>query len=157
MPTIDEIRRANLHTLITEFGGNKAFADRLGVAESQLSQWAKGAINSGTGKPRGMRTETAQRIENAAGRPPGWLDQDHSASGPAATTVVEIRPTISLDAALAVLGRSLEAEMPQDVREDVAHALSNLARRQGALRDQQMVVHLLSGLKAEAEPSKRVA
>lgn len=156
MPTIDEIRRANLHTLIAESGGNKAFADKLGVAESQLSQWAKGAINSGTGKPRGMRTETAQRIEKAAGMPQGWLDQDHSAK-PAEAAVVEIRPIGALDAALAVLGRALETDMPQDVREDIAHALSNLARRRGAVRDQQMVSHLLDSLKVDAEPTKRVA
>jgi DNA-binding transcriptional regulator YdaS (Cro superfamily) len=77
MPTIDDIRRKNLATLITEAGGNKAFAERLGVAESQLSQWANGSANSATGKPRGMRVETAQRLERAGGKPQGWLDQQH--------------------------------------------------------------------------------
>jgi phage repressor protein C with HTH and peptisase S24 domain len=77
MQSIDERRRENLRALIDEVGGNKALADRIGVSESQLSQWANGSINSSTGKPRGMRTETAQRIEDAAGKPRGWLDGIH--------------------------------------------------------------------------------
>jgi transcriptional regulator with XRE-family HTH domain len=68
MPTIDEIRRINLAALIASAGGNKQFSDRVGVSESQLSQWVNGSSNSATGRPRGMRTETAQRIERAAGR-----------------------------------------------------------------------------------------
>lgn len=77
MASIDQIRRENLAALIQQVGGNKVLADLVGVSESQLSQWAKGALNSATGKPRGMRTETAQRIEQAAHKPSGWMDKAH--------------------------------------------------------------------------------
>lgn len=52
------------------------------------------------------------------------------------------RPTLA--EALAVLGEALAAELPDDVREDAADALAKLARRRGAVRDQQQVAQLLT-------------
>lgn len=79
MKSIDDIRRQNLQTLERQFGSLKGLADALDRSESQVSQWKNGAANSGTGKPRGMRTETARYIEEKTKMPPGWLDQDHTA------------------------------------------------------------------------------
>ena len=50
----------------------------------------------------------------------------------------------SLAAALETLGIALAANMPDDVRDDVADALAKLARRRGADRDQVAVAALLT-------------
>ena len=78
MKSIDDIRRENLQALEQQFGSLKKLADTLERSESQVSQWKNGAANSATGKPRGMRTETARYIEEKSGMRPGWLDSDHS-------------------------------------------------------------------------------
>ncbi|WP_213956306.1 LexA family transcriptional regulator [Variovorax sp. dw_954] len=80
MKLIDDIRRANIALLEKEMGSLKALAERLEKDESQVSQWKQGSINSGTGKPRGMRSETARYIDERCGKEPGWLDIDHSGS-----------------------------------------------------------------------------
>jgi len=77
MTDIDEIRRANLRTIETEFGGPAGAASRLGMSTSQFINLRNGARDSKTGKPRGMRKETARRIERAAEKPVGWLDTSH--------------------------------------------------------------------------------
>jgi hypothetical protein len=64
MKSIDDIRRENLQVLERQFGSLRGLADVLDRSESQVSQWKNGAVNSGTGKPRGMRTETARFIED---------------------------------------------------------------------------------------------
>lgn len=84
MKSIDEIRRENLQLLRSEYGSQKALADALERDEAQVSQWALGLKNSGTGKPRGMRTVTARYIEKQCNKPDGWLDTDHSSSNAAA-------------------------------------------------------------------------
>jgi SOS-response transcriptional repressor LexA len=79
MKSIDEIRRENLALLRSELGGSlRDLAARLERDESQVSQWMQGSKNSGTGKPRGMRSDTARYIEQRANKPAGWLDRDHS-------------------------------------------------------------------------------
>lgn len=75
---IDQVRRDNLGRLQKECGSLRALAKLLERDESQVSQWKLGSIHSGTGKARGMRSETARYIEAKCGRPPGWLDTDHS-------------------------------------------------------------------------------
>lgn len=146
-----EIRVANLRALLAEEDGKQVrLASRLGVSPSQLNQWFSGV--------RTISEESARKLEKASGKPVGWLDGNRTEdASPTVAVVPMARPKVSLGLALNVLGQALEADMPQDVREDVAHALSNLARRRGALRDQQMVEHLLGSLKVNAEPTKRVA
>lgn len=73
---IDEIRRRNIKTLEKQHG--PALAKRAGMSPSQFYNLRDGAKDSKTGKPRGMRKETAWKIEDAAGVPRGWLDIDHS-------------------------------------------------------------------------------
>lgn len=77
MSTIEETRRANLIALRDEAGGVRKLAEKVGVSEAQLSQWINASKDSRTGKPRGMRRESARRIEEAMGRGPGWLDAVH--------------------------------------------------------------------------------
>lgn len=50
------------------------------MSAAQFANLRDGAKDSKTGKPRGMRKETARRIEEAAKKPEGWLDQEHQAS-----------------------------------------------------------------------------
>lgn len=78
MKSVDEIRRENLALLRSELGSLRALAALLERDESQVSQWMQGSKNSGTGKPRGMRSETARYIEERAKKKPGWMDADHS-------------------------------------------------------------------------------
>lgn len=80
MTTIDSIHKANLQLLAKEFGGVAAVAAKIGRSPSQYSQWLNGSENSGTGKPRGMRTSSARMIEQALGKPVGWMDAPHDES-----------------------------------------------------------------------------
>lgn len=82
MKTIDEIRRANLAALAAELGGVGALAKRASKSDSQISQWLNGSANSGTGKPRGMRSSSCREIETACGKQSGWMEVDRSPSGP---------------------------------------------------------------------------
>lgn len=77
MTTIDSIHKANLQLLAKEFGGVAAVAAKIGRSSSQYSQWMNGSENSGTGKPRGMRPASARHIEQALGKPVGWMDTPH--------------------------------------------------------------------------------
>lgn len=74
MKTVDETRRARLADLVREFGTAANLADTIGCSPAQLSQWLNASKESKTGKPRGMRKETARLIERKCGRPVGWLD-----------------------------------------------------------------------------------
>lgn len=78
MKDIDEIRRDNLRLLEQEFGGPSETASVVGMSPAQFINLRDGAKDSKTGRPRGMRKETARRIELAAKKPDGWLDVDHS-------------------------------------------------------------------------------
>lgn len=77
MKDIDDIRRENLLALENESGGASAVARLLAMSPSQFMNLRDGAKDSKSGKPRGMRKETARRIELAAGKPTGWLDENH--------------------------------------------------------------------------------
>lgn len=74
MRDIDEIRRSAMALLEKEAGGPVAAAKRAGMEYSQWANLRAGAADSKTGKPRGMRKETARKIEAAFGKPDGWLD-----------------------------------------------------------------------------------
>lgn len=117
---IDEIRRANIRALESKHGPKLSKA--AGMSPSQFYNLRDGAKDSKTGKPRGMRKETAWKIEDAAGVPRGWLDQDHGAEpgAPAAT------PTESADASLATLASAI-TKIPPTEREPIAKALYQLA------------------------------
>lgn len=75
---IDEIRRINLKNLEIEQGPE--LYKKAGMSPTQFYNLRDGAKDSQTGKPRGMRKETAWKLEEAAGKPKGYLDQLHEDS-----------------------------------------------------------------------------
>ncbi len=77
MRTIEEIRRRNMETLIEEHGGIQKLADVLESSHSQTSQWLHGFKDSKTGRPRGLSSDSARRIERLTNKPHGWLDVEH--------------------------------------------------------------------------------
>jgi hypothetical protein len=80
MKLIDDIRRENMACLRDELGSIAKLAKVLERSESHISQWIHGLKNSGTGKPRNMRSDTARWIERMTGKSVGWLDIDHGKS-----------------------------------------------------------------------------
>jgi len=74
MLDIDEVRRRAMLMLEKEVGGPVAAAKLAGMSHSQWANLRNGAPDSKTGKPRGMRKETARKIEAAFGKPECWLD-----------------------------------------------------------------------------------
>ncbi|MGN5354351.1 S24 family peptidase [Ralstonia sp. L16] len=74
---IDEIRRENIRALEQIYGAS-ALAEKAGMSLSQFYNLRDGARDSKTGKRRGMRKETAWKIEDAAGVERGYLDAVHS-------------------------------------------------------------------------------
>jgi hypothetical protein len=79
MKDIDEIRRSNLRLLEGETGSATAAANLLSMSLAQFLNLREGAKDSRTGRRRGMRKETARKIDERAGKPQGWLDIDHEA------------------------------------------------------------------------------
>lgn len=74
---IDDIRRTNIRTLEKQAGSITTAAEQVGMTYAQFLNYRNGAKESKTGKIRGMRKETAQRFEDAFGKPRGWLDTNH--------------------------------------------------------------------------------
>ncbi len=64
----EDIRLERTRRLIAREGGIARFAERLGMATSQVSQFA------GRTPTRRIGNGTAEKIEAAYGKPPGWLD-----------------------------------------------------------------------------------
>lgn len=75
---IDEIRRTNLRALEAIAGSPKDVAEGVGMTYAQYVNLRDGAKDGRSGKPRGMRKETAWRFEDAFGKARGWLDTNHS-------------------------------------------------------------------------------
>jgi hypothetical protein len=73
---IDEIRRTNLRAIEDKMG--PAIYKLAGMSPAQFYNLRDGAKDSKTGKRRGMRKETAWKLEDAAGLPRGYLDVIHS-------------------------------------------------------------------------------
>lgn len=78
MSDIDEIRRRNICLLEAELGSPSIAAKTVGMTLAQYLNLREGAKDSKSGKPRGMRKETAWKFEDKTGKPRGWLDIDHS-------------------------------------------------------------------------------
>lgn len=108
MKDIDAIRRENLQLLEREAGGPAEIARRIGMSQAQFTNLREGAKDSKTGKPRGMRKETARRIEASAGKPTGWLDAEHA-----------LNHAVSIPATVPVAGTSSpHAPWPFDVAQE---------------------------------------
>lgn len=75
MQVIEEIRRARLKKLVDEAGSQQKLSERIGKAPAQISQWMNASKDSKTKKPRAMSGAIAREIEDACGKPSGWMDQ----------------------------------------------------------------------------------
>lgn len=82
MKAVEVIRHENLRAIIDELGESKDLWERLGLTNSaQLSNLANRSLRSDSQKHYNIGTTIARRIEKNAGKPHGWLDQDHSEAG----------------------------------------------------------------------------
>lgn len=113
LATTDEIRRCNLTLLAAHHGGNRQLADLIGKGESQLSQWINASMNSGTGKPRGMRSSTCREIEQSLRLPEGWLDTPHNVQELAASIHQPVAQQLPEDQ-----GNVIAWERPEDLEPD---------------------------------------
>lgn len=107
MKDIDQIRRDNLVLLESEFASATALADAVGMQVAQYLNLRDGAKDSKTGKPRGMRKDTAARFEKAGNKYPGWLNIDHSQDEPGErikSIYYQLSPDRKLAAEQALLG-----------------------------------------------------
>lgn len=78
MKTSDDIRRENLADLIREAGSEFHLAEIYGCTEAAVKTWARGYKDSKTGKPKGIGTRVARKLEEVTGKECGWMDKDHS-------------------------------------------------------------------------------
>jgi hypothetical protein len=143
---IDQVRRDNMRLIEQECGGPTEAARKLEMSPAQYANLRNGAKDSKTGKPRGMRKETARRIEEQAGKPAGWLDEDHSNSA------AEPEPRApSLADSLEALANACAAVSPA-VRADVAQVVDLVVRNPAVHSKLQIpvVVQMLSGELPEA-------
>ncbi|CQR45120.1 putative phage repressor [Thiomonas sp. CB3] len=108
MATNDEIRRQNLALLIAEYGTAASLAAILERTPAQISQWLNQSKDSKTGKPRGMRPDSARYIEKRTGKNRGWMDEPHPTHDETGEGIV-VLPSFDLKAA-AGPGRYLEAQ-----------------------------------------------
>lgn len=65
------IRYNNTRTLVEQVGGVSNFANKINKGQSQTSQFA------GTSPIKGIGNKVAREIEEAFGKPHGWLDIPH--------------------------------------------------------------------------------
>ncbi|MHA3078806.1 LexA family protein [Acinetobacter sp. ANC 5502] len=65
------IRYNNTRLLVEQVGGVSNFADKINKGQSQTSQFA------GTNPIKGIGNKVAREIEDAFGKPHGWLDVPH--------------------------------------------------------------------------------
>lgn len=85
MKPVSDIRRENLEKIVKEMGTLEAVASIAKSSSIYLSQIRNGALDAKTGQPRGMGNDIARRIEAGAGKPTGWMDQQHDHRLPAET------------------------------------------------------------------------
>jgi len=69
-----DIRRDNLRTLISEFKTIAAVAEMSDTSEKYLSEVLRQKGN------RSIGSKVAKKLEDGCGKPPGWMDIDHSDS-----------------------------------------------------------------------------
>lgn len=81
MKTCHEIRKDQLRALAEEIGGVRELSEVIGKTEVQIRQWLNASKDSRTGKPRGIADDMARYIEERAGKPIGWMDNDPELAG----------------------------------------------------------------------------
>lgn len=78
MPTIGDVRRANLELLIRAAGTMEKLAAAAETTPQYLSQVRNQTRDAKTGKRREIGTTMARRLEDAGKKTRGWLDQVHA-------------------------------------------------------------------------------
>ena len=78
MPTIDEIRRANLLIQLGKHPSIAEFNEALGRKRNDPTVALIKNRQPNRGKPRVMGDKIARGIEERLGLPAGWMDEDHS-------------------------------------------------------------------------------
>jgi hypothetical protein len=123
---IDEIRRTNLRAIEGKLG--PAFYKAADMSPAQFYNLRDGAKDSKTGKRRGMRKETAWKLEDAAGLPRGYLDVPHddqnSGASPNAIAVIAPMPLRQTLERLAYF----VGECPPEKREIIGSMLGMIAK-----------------------------
>lgn len=151
MRSIDDIRRHNITLLERSFGTLKSLADVLERSESQVSQWKNGAANSGTGKPRGMRSDSARYIEQKTGKPEGWMDADHSMQDPVIADDHHKTSGSAAGQALATLDTLLD-KLPPLVQPAGRDALKKWAQGEASKEQTEAVLQALAEAGAKLPP-----
>ena len=90
MQGIGQTRLDNLEALIRHFGTAEALAEAAGTSPVYISMLRNRTADAKTGRPREMGTAMARRMEKAAGKPTGWMDQAHDDLSPAAVTLAKM-------------------------------------------------------------------
>lgn len=90
MQPIGQIRLANLEALVRQFGTAEALAAAAETSPVYLSMLRNQKPDPKTGRPREVGTAMARRLERAAEKPPGWMDQAHDDLSPAAVTLAKL-------------------------------------------------------------------
>ena len=89
--TSDEIRLANLRTLIARSGGTPMALEQycakhgLTISRKYISQILSGFQGKRDRKPRTVGTDISRRLEQAFREAPGWMDNNHSDADATAT------------------------------------------------------------------------
>ena len=76
--TIADIYLENLETLIAEVGTAARLAELAETSASYISQVRNQRRTPGGETARSFSPDMCRRLEQAAGKPVGWMDQDHS-------------------------------------------------------------------------------
>lgn len=85
-----EIRRENARLLAHEVGQPADLARRLGMSDSQMGQLI------GRNPVRNIGPRMARRLEEACGKPEGWLDVEHSVVEPGSLRDLQLQEAAKL-------------------------------------------------------------
>ena len=72
----ETVRLSNLERLVAEAGSAAALARLAKTSESYLSQ-IRNQLTTPKGTPRGVGDDLAAKLEQAMGKPNGWMDETH--------------------------------------------------------------------------------
>ncbi|HBQ90959.1 MAG TPA: hypothetical protein DD803_16100 [Alcaligenes faecalis] len=123
MKTVEEVRRIRLKMLIKEVGGTAADLNRAtgkNDRDSTYSQILNQSLGSKTGKPKQMGSPLARALEEACGKPLGWMDTDPDLSNDAwpfpaipksKLLTLERADVIRLESAMRVAAKTLGLEI----------------------------------------------
>ncbi len=122
---IEQIRLANLQSLISEFGTVTEVGRLSGTSRIYLSQILTRSA-SATGKSREVGTKLARKLEKGCGKPEGWMDINHN--GIDHDSVVPSRNELGQISELVHIYSSLDEEMRMILLQ-LAKLISRIRRR----------------------------